>query len=204
MLSAKLLINGVDVSITGDRDDIIYVLKNTMAKSIPSEKEIIQKVSSTEKKPSKYSREEMIKMYEYLSSQGNYRIQQFEITRGGKTDPVQYTVCLVFDQTRQRYIHYNPKTEDKFLQSHSIVDAIAAVKNGQPGFNLLHTVANRIAEKINVVKDLKTIASRPEPFPSNEVKFKNYESKTKREKLQEAGRKGGLERWRRVRLKKGA
>lgn len=204
MLNAKINFNGVEVYLSGDKDDILYALKNATSKNIPSEEKIIQKASSTietkpEKKPSLYSREETIKMYEYLASQGNHTIKQFEITRGGKTNPIQYIVCLVFDQDRQRYIHYNPKTEDKYLKSYSIEEVISALKNEQSGFNLLHTVANRVAEKINVVKDLTTIVSKPDPFPK-EVKFKNYE-KSRIERLREAGRKGAKERWRRARLK---
>lgn len=199
MLNAKINFNGVDVYLSGDKDDILYALKNATSKNIPSEEKIIQKISSTiEKKSSRYSREETIRIYEYLASQGNYIIKQFEITRGGKINPVQFTVCLVFDQDRQRYIHYNPKAEDKYLKSYSIKEVISALKNEQSGFNLLHTVANRVADKINVVKDLTTIVSKQDPFPKNEVKFKNYESKI--EKLREAGRKGGRERWRRARL----
>jgi hypothetical protein len=175
MLNAKININGSEVLLTGDKEDIVYALKNATAASIPNIATIMQKAAdkpNNEKKLSKYSKEDMIKMYDYLDKQGDYQIKQFEITRGGKADPVQYIVCLVFDQAKQRYINYNPKTEDRFLNTFTIKEVIEKIKLSEPGFNLLHTVANRIMEKMEVVNGLEKIANKPNPF--DDVMFPNY------------------------------
>lgn len=186
MLSAKINLNGIETLITGDKEDILYVLQNTISSSIPAINDIVQKISNTEiksstnkeTKSSKYSKEDAIKMYKYLASQGNFKIKQFEITRGGKKDPVQFTVCLVFDETKQRYCFYNPKTEDSFIKTYSVEEAIEKTKASESGFSLIHSVANRIAEKISILEDLTKIVSvKTDPFPKDEIVFKNYEPK---------------------------
>lgn len=206
MLNAKINLNGIEWTLTGDKEEIVYALRNATSTSIPTEKEIIGKVGSfinheiintpsrlvqniagsnaQTTQPTgtaKYSKEDMIGMYQYLSTHGTYSIKQFQITRGGKTNPVQYKVCLVFDELKQRYCWYNPKTEDTYLQTFSIDDTITKIKNSESGFSLLHSVAARITEKMNVVDGLKKIvAEKKDPFPTDKkITFKNYETKKK-------------------------
>lgn len=187
MLNAKINVNGIEWLLTGDREDIVYALRNTTSSTIiPNEKEIIRKVPMTtlykslsvptEKGTAKFSKEDTIRMYQYLASQSDYTIKQFEITRGGKTNPMQYTVCLIFDNARQRYCYYNPKTEDRFLQSFSINDVVARINANESGFSMLHTVANKIWEKISIVDDLIRITPNASPFMDSDG-FRNHEVK---------------------------
>lgn len=185
MLNAKLNINGFDIQISGDKEDIVYVLKNTTSSSMNvREKDIVARINSKskideEKKP-KYSKEDLIRMYQYLASQGNYQIKQFEITRGGKLNPIRYTVCLVFNQDEQRYIYYNPKSEDRYIETYSINDVLTKINASESGFSLLHTVANRLMDKLSLIDGMKKIISSKEkidPFKNEEFSFKNYESK---------------------------
>jgi len=191
MLKAKINVNGMEWDLTGDKEDIVYALRNATSTSIPTEKQITDKVDTfvnhellnTPSKlmgqitqsittgAAKFSKDNLVKMYQWLAGHGNYTIKQFQITRGGKTNPTQYTVCLVWDESKQRYCWYNPKTEDTFLQSFSINDVIEKLKKAESGFSLLHTVANRISDKMNVVNGLMKIGTNP--FP--EVEFNNYE-----------------------------
>ena len=193
MLNAKINVNGIEWSLTGDREDIVYALRNTASTSIPTEKQIIDRLPmgsfvnhdlvNTPSKlmtkvvdsngTAKFSKEDTIRMYQYLATQGNFRIQQFEITRGGKTNPTQYTVCLVFDNTKQRYCYYNPKSEDRFIQTFTINDVITRINASESGFSMLHSVANRIWEKMSIVEGFIKIVS---PFPTDAT-FTNYESK---------------------------
>lgn len=192
MLNAKINLNGINIDLTGSKEDIVYALRNTIPSAIPTEKSILNKASTVSnvmkpEKASKHSKEDSVRMYEYLASQGDYTIKQFEITRGGKINPVQYVVCLVFDNGKQRYCYYNPKSEDKFIQSFSIADVIGSINASQPGFSLLHSVANKIWDKISLVDGLKLVASgepdriainKPPPFPQSQpVEFKTYDPK---------------------------
>ena len=195
MLNAKINVNGIEWNLTGDKEDIVYALRNATSSSIPTvnDNEIIQRIPNTiplptVEKKAKYTKNEIINMYEYLETQGDFRIQQFEITRGGKANPTQYTVCLVFDQTKQRYWFYNPKTEDRFIQTFTINDVITRINASESGFSLLHTVANKIWEKMEIVNNLTKISNnKTNPFPIlnptvstantvSTVAFKNYET----------------------------
>lgn len=180
MITAKLNINKTEISLIGSKEDVLYVLRHTLSEP-NNNYEIKTKPSGPKydnqndytlfsehifkgKKSSLYTKEQMISMYEYLQGQGNYTIKQFEITRGGKKDPQQYTVCLVFDEDRQRYIFYNPKTEDKYCGSFTVIAVLDYYKLEAPGFSLLHTIANKLMTKMNIVDNLTKVLS-PELFP---------------------------------------
>lgn len=185
MLNAKINVNGVEWNLTGDKEDIVYALRNATVSSIPTvnDREIIRKINTeiptntVPEKQSVYSKDDMIKMYRYLATQGDFRIQQFEITRGGKTNPSQYTVCLVFDNARQRYCYYNPKTEDRFIKTFTVEEVINRLNNSESGFSLLHTISNKIWERVNVIDGLSKIVNSTPYQPNMDVNFKNYEPK---------------------------
>lgn len=176
MITAKLNINKTEISLTGSKEDVLYILKHTTSELI-SNNEVNIKFDIKKVKSSLYTKEQMISMYEYLQKQGNYTIKQFEITRGGKKDPQQYTVCLVFDEDRQRYIFYNPKTEDTFCGTFTTIAALDYYKLDAPGFSLLHTISNKLMKKIHIVDNL-TEYLFPEFIPDPNKTMKNSIEKT--------------------------
>jgi hypothetical protein len=200
MLNAKLNLNGIDIQLEGDKDDILYALSHTSLSSIPdrrvslSSANIKAEISTKSPKPTikpveksaRFTKEQLIKIYQHLQNKGNYQINQFSIVRGGKDNPQTYTVCLVFDTNQQRYIHYNPCGQDVFKKTFTVQEAIDALNNNAEGFSLLHIVAENINKNVEAISAFKRITSNLDAthkeIETNDFEFKNYD-KTVKERL---------------------
>jgi hypothetical protein len=184
-----LTINGTDIGISGDLNVIEKcignVIKSLTEKTQTKTHQEINKIISTtpvkktETTP-KFSREDNIKFYQYLQNNGNYSINQFEITRGGQANQQQYTVCTVFDNNQRRYMYYNPKSEDKFIATFSPIEAVKNLQNNVEGFHLLHQVAAGIQAKGTAITDIVAVLEK-HMTTKDDVVFKDYDSKDKKQ-----------------------
>lgn len=187
----KLILNcnGMDISISGEIDVIEKCFEKILDytklnKVVPKLQETNTTATATptkkQEKIAKFSREDNIKIFQYLNNYGNYSINQFEITRGGRDNPQKYIVCTVFDNDQHRYIHYNPKTEDRFVSTFTPLQAIENLNKNAEGFHLLHQVAAGIQGKshllemsdLNKSKTLEDVISS-----SSDAMFKDYDDK---------------------------
>lgn len=192
---AELKLGNSDIKINGDKDTVLSLLKSITNTETVKEKHStlgqdyqthyvgsnditipVRKTKSLPKnKVAKYSPQDNIAIYQWLIKTGNYSIKQFQITRGGKGDKQQYLVCLVFDTDKQRYMHYNPRTEDNFKASFTPAQAIDKIKNNEEGFHLIHIVAQNLKNKMDYQEGaLNLNAAKLDPFENTPI-FKNYD-----------------------------
>jgi len=190
---AELKLGNSDIRINGDKDTVLSLLKSiTNTETIQDTRletdykthyvdstdvviPVRREKATIKNKVSKYSTEDNVAIYEWLSKTGNYSIKQFEITRGSKGDRKQYLVCLVFDNDKQRYINYNPRSEDNFKASYTPVQAIDKIKNNENGFHLIHIVAQNLKGKMeyqNGALNLNT--TKVDPFDTTPL-FSDYD-----------------------------
>jgi hypothetical protein len=188
-----LTINNKEIGISGDLDVVSKCVENIISSALNEKIKPAPAVQATLMFPSKdhissqlekdkiakFSKEDNISFYKYLSTYGDFEINQFEITRGGKTNPMQYIVCTVFDKNQHRYIHYNPKSEDKFIKSFSPSEAISNLENNVEGFHLLHQVAAGIQNKTRTMAftEKPNMPTLESVLAKGEVIFTDYDIK---------------------------
>lgn len=192
MKRITLTINDKDIGISGDSEVVSKCVENIISTLFNDKPKVAaqttlmlapkdhESVPSEKDKIAKFSKEDNISFYKYLSTYGDFEINQFEITRGGKINPMQYTVCTVFDKNQHRYIHYNPKSEDKFIKSFSPTEAISNLENNIEGFHLLHQVAAGIQNKTRTMAftEKPNMSALENVLANGDIIFTDYDVKS--------------------------